>query len=720
MLLHALVLSLVLAPRQEPNLAAKVTCVCYGLDTPKAVEQLSKAAHVTLTAPKAFESDVIAFRLQDATLKEAMDRIATLTAGEWVKEGEGYQLVRNREKLRKDELAEAEAELSLFATAIKEKKAAVEKLQPFTEEGARTLAQQLTDTQKDSGSQQYDGRLWQKLQKLEEGAPGGRAIARVVANLDAKELAGLPYDYKVVYSDKPTKLQRPLPKGIEPAIQQLVKDQNLWAEVAERMTTDQEGGYYTPALWMKSAFNGGVGKVLLMITKQRSMGNVYANVELVTANQKGVIVVRGNQNISAANRFNMEQPKPLPGEESLKPTALALAMKSRWESMSGGGASTPPAIPKDVLDKLTNPEKFEPLSLSTGESLIQLAEAKKENLVVSLSDEAFQYGFYVGMQQTTPSMYLTLLGTALMNVEEKDGWLTLGPKNPASARKERLDRSVAGRFIRAVQAKGRATLDELANYAIAVDGELYQTLGYSIVQLMSPYQQDMYFEASILRFYGHLTPAERTTLSRGGSLSMNRLSPALSEALNKMIFGQNTDLQPKPKNGAWAEGEFEVFYNGIRREPTEMLANGLPSGSVIKMVDTTSKVLAISSYAAGNGVYYGGRSMDADEIAQYMYAKERPGIFPWIDSDPGFLDRKGRCGSRHMLQFNFEFGDLAMMGKSLQDVDYGSGQEVTMDQLPEDFKKEIEAKLVEMRKNYKDVKPGDFGNGPGKSSPPPP
>src|ERR1044072_9042340 len=158
MLLHAIALSFVLTQTQEPNLAAKVDFVCNGLNTPKLVEQLGQAAHVPLFAPKAFESDILAIRLKGAPLKEAMDKIASLTAGEWVRKDAGYELIRSREKLRADELAEQAAEIAFFAKSIDEQKRRAARLEAFDEARARTLAQTLVATHKDVGDQ-YDNRV---------------------------------------------------------------------------------------------------------------------------------------------------------------------------------------------------------------------------------------------------------------------------------------------------------------------------------------------------------------------------------------------------------------------------------------------------------------------------------------------------------------------------------------------------------------------------------
>src|ERR1044072_9931165 len=98
-------------------------------------------------------------------------------------------------------------------------------------------------------------------------------------------------------------------------------------------------------------------------------------------------------------------------------------------------------------------------------------------MVASLGDEGFQYGFYLGFQPITPSMFMSTIRQAFMNVEEKDGWLTLSSRAPATARRTRMDRALLGQFLRAIAKEGRASLEQMANYGIRGERELYSSTG---------------------------------------------------------------------------------------------------------------------------------------------------------------------------------------------------------------------------------------------------
>jgi hypothetical protein len=91
-----------------------------------------------------------------------------------------------------------------------------------------------------------------------------------------------------------------------------------------------------------------------------------------------------------------------------------------------------------------------------------------------------------------------------------------------------------------------------------------------------------------------------------------------------------------------------------------------------------------------------------------------------MDSDTGWDQRKFWFGDRTMLDFTFDFADLAVMTKQLQNMRYPQGEPVPYSQIPAEFQKEVQKKLEEMRKMYAGVKPGQFGGTRGGVQTPPP
>ncbi|HWA82905.1 MAG TPA: hypothetical protein VG820_05710 [Fimbriimonadaceae bacterium] len=717
MLPYVAAVCLMLGQAKDAGLDVKVTFKSTGATVPRLVEQLSQVAHVPMMAPAAFQSDIVAVRVKDAPLKDLLDRIGDLTAGVWEMKPEGYVLVRSSEKLRAEEAAELAYQVGMFQKQIDKQKKALANMQPWTEQEAKSVAFGLSDAQKVNQNGTFDSKAWQRIQDFDSKAPGGRAIARVVANLQAKDLAALPTDYKIVFSDRPNRLQRPMPDSVMPALKNLVAEQNLWADVAGRIIGDQNGGMYSTAGWMKKAFRGQVGKVLLTVAKSENGGNFNASIELMVADQKGAVIVRGTQNLNTYG-FDEEfkMPTPQAGEKEIPPSPFDEAVRSVFL----GPGDRKGTLPKALIDQLVNPEKVEPLSIMAGDLLVRMAGVQDTNMVACLPDDAFMTGFMAGQGKTTPSMLLKILGVYL-NVHQGDGWVTMVSKMPVLARSERVDRAALGTYVRAVYAKGHASLDDAAAYAVAAPGQMWDSLGFVLSMMIAKNQETNYYDANMLRFYAKLEPFQRQTLEKGGALALSSLQPALMELVNKMVFGENSNIQPtQDQSSPLNEDDWDSFYNGLSREPTELFAQGLPANSELKLADTSSKVVMSPPTAGPNGIMFGSQDMGPEEIAQALYAKERPGIFPWLDQQTPFDERKFTYGTRRSLNFTFQFGKVATLAQALQDMSYDFTEPVTYDKLPSDFRKLVADRLAEIRKEYANVKPGQFGNPVGGQATPPP
>lgn len=702
------------------GLDQKITFTDPGKPVPQLVEEISAAAHVPLSAPKSFQTDIITVRVRDTSLKDLLDRIATLAAGDWQEKNGGYELIRSREKLQAQERAEFDREVSMFQKGIDKQKKTLESLEPWNDQTARGLALAISDLSKSRpNGNSIDIKSWRTMQTLDARAPSGRSITRVVAALDARELANLPMGYRVVFSDQPTRLQRPLPHGVALALKDLVAEQNIWADVAGRFLSEPQGGIYSSATWMKKPFDGQLGKVLLCIFKSKNGGGLTANIELLGADRNGAIITRANQSLNTFDSGeSLNIARPMEGDKPIQPNEAEEALSQLFSANRVGGGL--PRLSKGLFEAFQNPERNEPLSLMSGDILVKIAESRNCNLIADQPDESFLVGAMVGTHKMTPSAFLQSCST-YVDISQADGWMTLSSKTPASSRTNRMDRATLGAFLRIVATKG-ASLDDMAAYAVAVKGDLYASPGFMLSSFLSSKQQYGYHDPLMLRFYGLLDSSQRNALAKGAGLPIASLSPAETEQLNQMIFGQNSNLSPKPRqNQSTESSRLEAFYNGIAREPTELFGGGIPRESVLTFEQQSDRVLISPPYQGNGGMTYGNGAMGPDEVAQRLYAQERPGVFPWLDGAAPFSHMKFLFGSRTNMTFTFDFGNLASLTTQLQDTSPDAQDLVPYDQVPLDFRNAVENRLVDMRKQYASLKPGQFYPQPsGPTKPPPP
>src|SRR5579862_5276911 len=124
---------------QDP-MNVRVTFTSAGEPVPKLIEHLSQAAHVSLLAPKAFQSDILAIRVKDASLQTLLSKISDLTAGDWHRSPDGYTLTRDSAKVHAEEQAEFIDQVAMFQKAIDRDKKKLATLEKWDDGTAKTIA----------------------------------------------------------------------------------------------------------------------------------------------------------------------------------------------------------------------------------------------------------------------------------------------------------------------------------------------------------------------------------------------------------------------------------------------------------------------------------------------------------------------------------------------------------------------------------------------------
>ena len=150
-------------------------------------------------------------------------------------------------------------------------------------------------------------------------------------------------------------------------------------------------------------------------------------------------------------------------------------------------------------------------------------------------------------------------------------------------------------------------------------------------------------------------------------------------------------------------------YRDIDSEPTETLPNGIPTAGFVRL-DLTQEQVAVAK-----GTFFG--AMTPIDIGNQLAMKERVDLYPWMAEQPPFA--KFVLGNRTSYKFNFLFTPTVSDVRQLFDVQRPSKDELTLEQLPSDFRAAIEKAKEEMKKAMQDMKPGDMGNGGGNYKPPP-
>ena len=189
---------------------------------------------------------------------------------------------------------------------------------------------------------------------------------------------------------------------------------------------------------------------------------------------------------------------------------------------------------------------------------------------------------------------------------------------------------------------------------------------------------------------------------------MGELTGAAKTALFRQLFGMyvNLQLDYEMMEELGPTFQYEDFYNGFGNEPTEMLVKGFTPETVIKLAEEINEIIV--PVRGDNNSWDG--PMKVEDFAQQLFYAERPDLFPWM-VDPNNQSMKfTRCriANRRTIEVKLKLSKFAHVSETLEERDYTVSEPISIKNLPDRMKKVIAERLVKLREEYKDMKPGMF------------
>ncbi len=739
MLAAPLLLSALLAAQQtpttqEPDLTKKVNYEANALPARRSVQELGAKAGVSLDVSQQMYSPVLVLRLTDVPLKDAMDRIAAATSGEWLKEEGGtYRLIRSNLVQNREANEERQAEIAEIRQAIKR---FVDSQNP--KPASPAAGQKADEEEEEEMDFQIPG--------FGVGGAAAKAIAKLVSRIDPSVLAAANDDSRIVFSTSPTRMQRPMPPNSGPVFAELIAEHNKAAasrpERGQEEKTEEERQLEE---FMKLVFGETrsdqpvevqPAKALLIASKGRF--GFGMSLELRLYGPRGKVVLRGSHTLmirsgmfgemmQAASGADPAKGRPAPAGEDkpieLSPTTRELVEYFRSFSSGNPSGKTSPSLE----ELLARPDLRDPLSFVPGESVLAVAKARNLNLVANLPDDMVSlFDFMFDRGGMTVNGFLNQLETSReTKVQIKDGWMTVRPAKPENARKKRQDRSALAALIAAARSKGAPSLDDFAAYALRCEPPMQTPLAMTYLTVFAPNAMSQGFGGPVdwdmLRLYGTLSIQQRQALADKAEIAFASLAPVQRGYVQKMAFGPDTNLkvlepgeQPTDEPGGflemmrqWAPGRQDDF----RQEPTEAMPNGLPPNGTLRMTLTEETVGTASGQGAMLRMF---GVLGADELALLRWFTEEPSMQQFGQMMPKIEGM--RLGTRRAYRFVFGVARQVTFEHTLNDdrVD-PKGSVIAMDALPEEMKSKIAKRLEQLKKSPFPMFPA-FG----REVPPPP
>jgi hypothetical protein len=642
----------------------------------------------TLVATQSTAGDVVALRFKDVTQKEALDRLALVVHATWQEGKGGMYLNRTDSQAREQIDAEKKAEVEALQAGQEKVAAAIAAQGAFDEAAANKLGDALTAHASKTGDDGLPMTLYLERMDIEKQGPCGRLGAKLRLLISAEDLADLPLGVRVVYSNTPTKLQRQLPEGAREALRQAIEEQATWARVASSRGLQTPRGWSSP-LTNFTSFAGDQVPTRVLLCVTRLMHGAQPQFQVVLANAQGHVIDRPPAVFMetplvtpAVVHSANDSPLILPPEAE----ALAEAVGHAWR--------TNPHPPAELSQRLSAPEKFDPLSMIVGPALVASAKARDENLVALMSDRFWTLGHRFMSQKAgkTVDSFLNLIRT-FGAVTEQGGWLTVTPSEPAYARSLQADRDALGTYLRLRHQRRTLPLDQQADWAVAFPRSRESSLLSAYLGLLFGSTGEPPASEDLLRFYGGLTHEQRAQAASADGMELDSLGVESTTDFYRMVFGVGGGLFVDRAVGQATDPE---YYFGLGLEPTEVLGNGIPSGARVKItVKTGLAVMTAANSPDGPTARY----LTADEIAALIAQKTRPDIFRRAASQAEVLDHL-RYGQSREFSFSIDFAPgIYFRPSPLIELESGGEDVVAYADLPPDFRAQVDAMAAEHAKH---------------------
>jgi hypothetical protein len=678
----------IVSPVQEVQ--GKVTYQNPGTTAGRLLKDLSAQTGQTLLTSPVTDGEVLAIRLHETPVREAMEKIAWAVGGSWKQEGETFRLVRTSEDVRAEQARERNRLIEAFRKALARRQEGLAKVGEFDAKQAERMAKDAAAAIERFNPESADPSFWRFTNRLAEQSPVGRAMTRILSRVVPADLADLPKGIKIVYSTNPTRTQRRLTSEVKPVIATLQREQGLWVDAMTRFNV--KNPVVGNSAYLMNGIHGAdrpidsIGKVLLVVVRSSFSG--VARFELLIADPKGKIVARSEASLGPTYDDYMKIADVPENDVKVPRPKDAAALASRAESDGKDG------IPDDLRQRLLRPEENEPMGIVFGNWLVALGEAKRVNLVTSISDTSF-YSFSGGLKEVPATQMVRLLGTDY-ETQETSGWIAVRPGAAVSARALRVDRRTLGPYLRRRAEPTPLTVEEQAMWAVRlpVDDDARLTTG--LVNLVSSDEaRFQYVDPRQLRLIGLLTKAQRTAARQGG-LPLGSLTPEQSRLLQEMVYGERGRLDYNGRSAV----ESELYNEGILKEPTESLPNGIPADGQL-VIDEQVEEVAFTA-PSGDGQYRkGSQGYSAEEMGAQQFRQSRPDLFPGEDGPGWKVDfRRLRLGKRTRYAVQIQFTPNLTMHYRLEDRAYKMGAPIPYEQLPADFRKQVEESVAQQQRQY--------------------
>ncbi len=669
---------------------------------PVILKDLSKLAGTELQCAPELDNEVFYINAPSQTPKDIMAQIAYTLEANWVQlEGNKMRLSRplnwaETQKKRK----EARIEIVMAKLIAK---AAPKALTP---EEMVSEVKRLRDIRSNAmkNEQGFTYALSLKIMELGRQLPAGKLLDAIIMEIGAKKLANVEEWGNAVYSNYPTKMQRPLPKSLKEPIGRYISEHNA---ITGQLLVEPDPrfgpfGNQDPLAFGRQ-LSPGIRVLLKVLSDQNS-----ASVQLS--------VFDGDSSVGHVSRQaslwggfggevspDVEVPEPPKPGPVVPYSALSLAFfQLRSEERSDQRSM--------AWDVLKRPFDRDPLQIINEEMLAAYSKESQMPVIALLADEMIPFNQGVSAKEIDLNRYLTVFKFTGGELQERAGWKVFGRSPIAPPRANR--RSIQN-AIQLADREGRLSVANIAELVAKNPSALdYWMRDYlDAVGLKSG---GYYWPYDLARLYGAFSESQKDQLKGGSTVNPENLTANQRRLVLSLLMNENSNL-------TWMH---KAPVAALMLWPTQHLHDGLVSPFGIK-ADYKSGESWFLPHVQDNSkspdrpgrIYVA--QVEPWTLTSEMAAFQRPDLFNRVNPEDPRKKLKFYKGRSTVWDITFLISEPLDRGGSLRDESYDTKRTYTYADLPEAFRKQAEDQVPTLIARYEKLKAEGRLNPLKKGNPPP-
>ncbi|MCH7905465.1 MAG: hypothetical protein IH944_12995 [Armatimonadetes bacterium] len=472
------------------------------------LEAFGKQIGETIKPSGSVNKDYFLIRFDEMPIEDAKAAIAKTLNATWSTKGDVLYLTRTRaQELAEENAIDAQLRLSIQRNID----------QAFKRNEARKplVLNDVLELLRDLPS---DG-SWSS--ELNEENPQRRLQDKIAATFTVEDLMSLPLGTTYFSEDKQSG-DRPIPSNWAKAVQTFRDERDVWQQAIPIAISGEDrrnlGRWFASVVSKFELEFERTSNTLTIMVKLEGRG---LNMESLLSRASGLTI---SQNEWSDFYRNLRQPVEVSKEIS---EAWNYA-KPRWTHSSRESdqrvriRSSIPRLLAQVINDLPNNE---PLTTLVSWPILEAAEYRETNIVALFADVMLQRPFDLSIEKGVPLRAFFVNGNTSFFAqydEDLSCWMAR-PRDPAGARKNRMDRDVFGALLRSTWADGWTGLDDAVNFIMRAGAETL-TPGWESILATSVFQlqnTQTWFSNKTeglvaTEIYASLTPTQRLQATRGG------------------------------------------------------------------------------------------------------------------------------------------------------------------------------------------------------------